>query len=138
MIGDAIASLLGKVIDRAWPDPAAKAQAAQALAELQQAGEFKVLDAELDAMRMQASVNQVEAAHSSVFVAGWRPAIGWVCAGSLAWHFIGRPVATAISGAAIPEIDLGDLITITGGMLGLATLRGMDKWRGVAAVIPSK
>lgn len=133
MIGDAIAGVIGKVIDRAWPDPQQRAQAAIALEELRQAGEFKALDAELDAMRMQASTNQVEAAHDSVFVAGWRPAIGWVCASALFWHFVGRPIASAAFGAVIPEIDLGDLITITGGMLGLATLRGMDKWRGVAS-----
>ena len=47
MIGDLIAGLLGKVLDRAWPDPAQKAAAAQAIAELQRAGEFKRLDVEL-------------------------------------------------------------------------------------------
>ena len=51
MIGDLIAGLLGKVIDRAWPDPAQKAQIALELEKLRQAGEFKAIDAEIAAMR---------------------------------------------------------------------------------------
>ena len=137
MIGDAIASVLGKVIDRAWPDPAQKAQAAIALAELQRAGEFKAIDAELEAMRQQTAVNQVEAAHVDRFVSGWRPAIGWICGAALAWHYVGRPVASwalLMSGGdtPIPEVELGDLLVILVGMLGLSGMRSYDKAKGTA------
>ena len=132
MVGDLIAGVIGKVLDRAWPDPAQKAQAAIALEELRQAGEFKAIDAELERSRQQTEVNKVEAAHPSMWVAGWRPAIGWVGAAALGWHFIGRPAAVAISGTDVPEVDLGDLITIVGGMLGLGFARSAEKIKGVA------
>ena len=132
MIGDAIAQVIGKVLDRAWPDPAQKAQAAIALEELRQAGEFKAIDAELEAMRQQTAVNQVEAANPDRFVSGWRPAVGWVCASALAWHYIGRPVASWVllmSGGdqPIPQVELGDLFVILCGLLGLGGLRTVEK-----------
>jgi len=132
VIGDAIAQVIGKVLDRAWPDPAQKAQAAIALEELRQAGEFKAIDAELEAMRQQTAVNQVEAANPDRFVSGWRPAVGWVCASALAWHYIGRPVASWVllmSGGdqPIPQVELGDLFVILCGLLGLGGLRTVEK-----------
>lgn len=137
MIGDAIAQVIGKVLDRAWPDPAQKAQAAIALEELRQAGEFKAIDAELEAMRQQTAVNQVEAANPDRFVSGWRPAVGWVCASALAWHYIGRPVASwalLMSGGdqPIPQVELGDLFVILCGLLGLGGLRTVEKLNGAA------
>lgn len=57
MIGDAIAATIGKIIDRAWPDPQQKAQAALALEELRQAGAFRELDAALKAIQTEASSN---------------------------------------------------------------------------------
>lgn len=138
MIGDAIASIIGKVIDRAWPDPAQKAEAARALAELQQAGEFKLIDAELEAARLQANVNAQEAQSTDRFVSGWRPFVGWVCGSALAWHYIGRPLLSwtlLLSGVAepIPEIEVGDLLVVLLGMLGLGGLRTAEKFKGVAA-----
>jgi hypothetical protein len=137
MIGDAIAGVLGKVIDRAWPDPASKAQALLEVERLKQAGEFKLIDADLEAMRMQAAVNQVEAASRDPFTSGWRPFIGWVCGAALAWHYIGRPVATwavLMSGGThpIPEVAMGDLLVILVGMLGLGGLRTTEKLKGVS------
>jgi len=135
VIGDAIAAIIGKVIDRAWPDPTAKAQAAQALAELQQAGEFKAIEAELQAMQMQADINKVEAASPDRFVAGWRPFIGWVCGAAFAWHFIGAPVAVWVANltgntATMPSVELGDLFTLLLGLLGLGSMRTVEKLKG--------
>lgn len=136
MVGDLIAGLVGKVIDRAWPDPAQKAQAALELERMRQSGEFKVIDAELQAMQMQADVNQVEAASADPFTSRWRPFIGWVCGLALCWHYIGRPLAEwallmAGRDIQIPAVDLGDLIVILLGMLGLGGLRTTEKIRGV-------
>jgi hypothetical protein len=105
---------------------------------LKQAGEFKSIDSELQAMQMQAAVNQVEASHASVFVSGWRPFIGWICGSALAWHYIGRPVADwsilmAGSTVLIPTVALGDLIAILLGMLGLSGMRTVEKLNGVAS-----
>ena len=137
MLGDAIAGVVGKVIDRAWPDPAQKAQAAIELEKLRQSGEFKEIDAALEAARMQTEVNKIEAASSSIFVSGWRPAVGWVCTFSLAWHYIGRPVADwAIlmtgNSVVIPAVELGDLFVVLFGMLGLGSMRTAEKLKGVA------
>ena len=138
MIGDAIAGLIGKVFDRAWPDPASKAAAALELEKLRQGGEFKAIDAELSAMQMQADTNRVEAASADPFVSRWRPFIGWVCGWALAWHYLGRPIASwaaALAGidAQIPSLDLGDLITLLLGMLGMGGLRTAEKIKGVAS-----
>lgn len=136
MVGDLIAGLLGKVIDRVWPDPTQKAQAALELERMRQAGEFKAIDAELQAMQMQADVNRVEAGSSDPFTSRWRPFIGWVCGFALAWHYIGRPLAEWVllmagKNIEIPAVDLGDLIVILLGMLGLGGLRTTEKIRGV-------
>jgi hypothetical protein len=137
MVGDLIAGLLGKVIDRVWPDPTQRAQAALELERMRQAGEFKAIDAELQAMQMQADVNKVEAGSADPFTSRWRPFIGWVCGAALCWHYIGRPLAEwglLMTGqpVQIPSVDLGDLIVILLGMLGLGGLRTTEKIRGVA------
>ena len=132
MIGDAIAGVIGQIITRVWPDESQKAAALLELEKLKQAGEFKAIDAELEAMRQQTAVNQVEAANPDRFVSGWRPAVGWVCASALAWHYIGRPVASWVllmsgGGQPIPEVELGDLFVILCGLLGLGGLRTVEK-----------
>lgn len=87
----------------------------------------------------QVSVNQQEAAHKSIFVAGWRPFIGWVCGAALAWQFIGAPLAQwglTIASLelvyAIPKIDSGNLMELVMAMLGMAGLRTYEKRQGVA------
>lgn len=136
MIGDLIAGVVGKIIDRAWPDPTQKAQIALELEKMRQAGEFKAIDAELELARQQTDVNKVEAASADPFTSRWRPFIGWVCGSALAWHYIGRPVLDwvllmADVKATIPAVDLGDLIVILLGMLGLGGLRTTEKIKGV-------
>lgn len=137
MVGDLIAGVVGKIIDRAWPDPTQKAQAAIALEELRQAGEFKAIDAELERSRQQTEVNRVEAASSDPFTSRWRPFIGWVCGTALAWHYIGRPLADwalLLSGAntPIPQVEMGDLFVVLLGLLGLGGMRTAEKIKGVA------
>ena len=83
----------------------------------------------------QSDVNKVEAASSSVFVAGWRPAIGWVCAASFAWFYLGAPIVQwvlAIFGvhAPMPVFNSDALMQLTYGMLGMGALRSFDKWKG--------
>jgi len=86
----------------------------------------------------QIEINKIEAAHKSVFVAGWRPFVGWVCGIALAWHFILSPLTifvVALIGAAIPtlpEFDMSSLLTVLMGMLGLGGLRTFEKFKGVS------
>ena len=85
----------------------------------------------------QLEVNKTEAAHKSLFVAGWRPFVGWTCARALFWHFLGLPVTlfwTAYTGAevpALPAFDMQSLMTVLLGMLGLGGLRTYEKMKGV-------
>ena len=132
MIGDLIAGLLGKVLDRAWPDPAQKAAAAQAIAELQQAGEFKRLDVELAQLQMQADINKAEAASGDPFASRWRPFIGWVCGVAFGWNFIGLPIARLLcdlagNPIAIAPADMSEMMPVLLGLLGLGGLRTYEK-----------
>ena len=85
----------------------------------------------------QLEVNKTEAAHKSLFVAGWRPFVGWTCALALFWHFLGLPVTlfwTAYTGSevpALPTFDMQSLMTVLLGMLGLGGLRTYEKLKGV-------
>ena len=128
----------GKIIDKIFPDPQAKTQAQLALIQAQQAGEFKELEAQLQMAKGQTDTNLVEAANPKLFVSGWRPAVGWICALGLASQFIVAPFATwaaTLIGHPVifPTLDLGTLMTLLAGMLGLGTLRTTEKINGVAA-----
>ena len=85
----------------------------------------------------QIEVNKAEAAHKSIFVAGWRPFVGWVCGVALSYHFILAPLLQfgfAIGGIdqELPEFDLSQLSTVLMGMLGLGGLRTFEKMKGVS------
>lgn len=88
--------------------------------------------------KSQIEVNKAEAAHKSMFVAGWRPFVGWVSGVALAWHFIGQPLAvfviayTGIETPPLPAFDMDSLLTVLLGMLGLGGLRTFEKTKGVA------
>ena len=78
----------------------------------------------------QLEVNKVEAAHKSLFVAGWRPAIGWVCAVGLFYNVI---LANIIGiWIDLPEIDTTLLVPVMMGMLGLGAMRSYEKVQGVS------
>jgi hypothetical protein len=125
-----------KILDRVLPDPAARIAAQQKLMELQQNGELAELNAELQTRLGQIEVNKIEASSESIFKAGWRPFIGWVCGFALAYEFIVRVIAGYIFGNWLgwmepPQLDMGDLMTILGGILGLGSLRTYEKKTGV-------
>ena len=78
----------------------------------------------------QLDVNKVEAAHKSLFVAGWRPAIGWVCALGLFYNSI----VVNILGiwVDVPEVDTTLLVPVMMGMLGIGAMRTVEKVKGVS------
>jgi hypothetical protein len=126
MVVDALLGLGGKLIDKLIPDPAARDAARLELLKLQQSGE-------LAAMLAQTEINKVEAASASVFVAGWRPAIGWVCAMAMGYQYLLRPFLVAYHPAlAFPGLD-DNLWQLLAGMLGLGGLRTFEKVNGVAS-----
>lgn len=85
----------------------------------------------------QIEVNKIEAQSSSIFKSGWRPFLGWVCAAAFAYHFIMQPLVVfgiALGGFApvpLPEFDMGSLMTVLMGMLGLGGLRTYEKKAGL-------
>lgn len=104
------------------------------------------LTALLSAEKMkQMEVNAAEAQHKSLFVAGWRPAVGWICASALAWQFLLLPMfmavvstiaaATGVSPdfSGLIQADLATLMPVLLGMLGIGAMRTYEKSQGVAS-----
>ena len=84
----------------------------------------------------QIEVNKVEAGHRSIFVAGWRPCCGWICAIALGYHFVLQPIIIFVLSLnnlqyELPEFDMGALLYVLGGMLGLGGLRSYEKSKGL-------
>jgi hypothetical protein len=119
-----VAGLATNIIDKIWPN-----KTEQEKAELQAA---------LVMVQGQLEVNKAEAASPSVFVAGWRPFIGWVCGAACAWNWIGLPVVKAFlplaAGVSInmAPADLTEMLPVLMGMLGLGGLRTFEKVKRVA------
>lgn len=126
-----------KILDKIIPDPAAKAQAQLQLMQLNQAGEFKEIDTQLALATAQTDINKVEAASSDKFTSRWRPLIGYICGAGLAVQFLVAPLftwASALVGHPVvfPSLDMGTLLTLLLGMLGLGGMRTTEKLKGVA------
>lgn len=90
-----------------------------------------------EAAMAQVEVNKAEAQHRSIFVAGWRPFIGWTCGIALAYHFVANPIimfAVTVAGVdipALPSFDMDSLMTVLLGMLGLGGMRSFEKMKGL-------
>ena len=121
--------VLGDVLDRFFPNKEEKAKAQRAI-------ESRLTDhfAQIDLAQIQ--VNQQEAVHRNLFVAGWRPFIGWSCGLALSYTYLAQPVITFIlvqQGQYIdlPPVDLGAMMPVLLGMLGLGGLRSWEKAKGI-------
>lgn len=134
---DIVAGPVLKIIDKLIPDPQAKAAAQLEAMKLAQAGEFKDIDAQLQRDLAQIQVNTAEAQSPDFFRSGWRPFVGWICGVGLGVQFLVGPLATWVASLlghplAFPELDMGTLMTLLAGMLGLGTLRTAEKVKGVS------
>lgn len=87
----------------------------------------------------QIEVNKAEAQHSNLFIAGWRPAVGWICASALGYTFVLQPflifilLALGVSLPPLPVLDWSSLSIVLTGMLGLGAMRSFEKSKGVAS-----
>lgn len=131
IIGTALDKVLGLI-----PDPNARAKAQEDFLK-------EVLDAANAQAQQQSEVNKTEAQHASVFVAGWRPFIGWICGFALAYHFILQPLIAFILNIygvvyALPVFDMDALMTVLLGMLGLGAMRTVEKINGVTTGLAPK
>jgi len=119
----ALLPTIGKVLDKVIPDKNARQAAQFALEAADQKGE-------LDLLLGQLEVNKVEAASDSLFVAGWRPFIGWVCGVGLMYNVLLSPFLDIWFD--MPTVDPALLYPVLMGMLGLAGARTFEKTKGVS------
>lgn len=132
-----VADLAGKIIDRVWTDPAEAAKQKLEVYKAEQAGVLADVQSFWTNLKDQADINKVEAASTRLFVAGWRPFVGWVCGLSLAYKYMLHPFLILIfkvSGfdvSGLPEIDDSTMTPILLGMLGLGGLRTWEKIKKV-------
>lgn len=135
LIGGSVGDAFQKIVGVFKVDPTVALQKQTELEEikLQLAGKLQdQLNAQLQG---QLDINKQEASSTSMFVAGWRPFIGWICGIGLGVQFIVNPIVTWIAALAkhavqFPSLDLGTLMTLLFGMLGLGALRTYEKVQG--------
>jgi hypothetical protein len=125
----AIVEIGARLLDKIIPDKDAREKAQAELIKAAQDQDFQKAMGQLE-------INKVEAQHASLFVAGWRPAVGWVCVIGLAYNFLLYPLLTwlvAVTGAEInpPALLSENLMELVLGMLGLGALRSFEKYKGV-------
>lgn len=119
-----VADLVNTAIQKIWPDKSEQ--------------DKQQLAAAVMVVQGQLEINKVEAASPSLFVSGWRPAIGWICGMACAWNWVGLPIVKIVIVAlgyemAVAPADVSEMLPILMGMLGLGTLRTVEKLNGRAA-----
>ena len=121
--------ILGSAVEKVIPDNVSQTRLRQEME--------KALVDNANAINLETiKTNQIGAAHKSVFVAGWRPAIGWSCAAGIGWLVVGAPImqyVTALAGVEVPvpTIPKDLLLELTFAMLGMAGLRSFEKLKGL-------
>ena len=129
MMWGPIISVVSSVLDKVIPDNNAKEKAK---ADIEKA----LIDNSAQINLAQAETNKIEANHRSVFIAGWRPFLGWVCGIGFAWIFVLNPIlqwGLALYGinSVLPQLQTDVLMELTIALLGLAGLRSWEKAKGI-------
>lgn len=117
-------SAVGNVVDKLFTSDEERAHAEILMAKIRQKPQI-----------LQAEINRVEASHRSLFVAGWRPFIGWVCGFGFLWAFLLHPLfewVIALKGLDVtgPSIVTDNMMELVLALLGLGTLRSVEKLKG--------
>lgn len=126
--------LLNGILARVLPEKMSESERAK----LQQDVAMALQQADWGAVAGQLEINKIEAGSASLFVSGWRPAVGWVCATALGYNFVLQPLLAFTVGVfawklpPLPVLDFGSLAMILMGMLGLGGMRTFEKFKGVA------
>lgn len=119
-----------KLIERLLPDPAQKAAAQLELMKLNQSGQLQEMDNEVKLQLAQIEVDKVEASMTG-YKGAWRPTVGYICCVGLMYQFLMQPLLAWLSGIrhwpAPPVLDMGTLVTLLGGLLGLGGMRTAEK-----------
>ena len=134
MIQALLPSILPAVTDivgRFLPEDKEKRAAAEREIEKQLATHLAKIDI------AQLEISKQEAAHRSIFVAGWRPFIGWSCGFAMCYAYIIQPITVFILAQTgnlvdLPTLDLSEMMPVLLGMLGLGGLRSFEKYKKVS------
>ncbi len=129
LLGGSVAEPINAIttlVDEVWTSEDEKLERKEIIARIKQRP-----------MLAQLAINKVEAQHRSVFVAGWRPGVGWVCVLALLYMWVIRPIlADIMSSFGVPlqplDIDIADLLSLMLPLLGLGGLRSLEKMAGRA------
>lgn len=124
----AVANVANTILGRVLPDKVANDAAKAELAKMQESGELGQIVGQLE-------INKVEAGSQSIFVAGWRPFVGWVCGAAFAYTYILHPMTLTVLVALrvqfnadqLPALDMSQMMPVMLGMLGLGAMRSYDK-----------
>ena len=127
---------ISALLDKFIPDKDAREAMAHEIATMAERNIFEIAKAQL-------AVNAAEAAHKSLFVAGWRPAVGWICALGMASNFLLLPFGNLFLSVTqvvdtegviiqLPMVDLATMMPVLMGMLGLGALRTYEKKQGIS------
>lgn len=120
------------LLDRIIPDPQAREKAKLELVKAENAEALQQVQLAMSADESQHRINEAESQSANLFVAGWRPFVGWVCGIAFAYHYVLQPVlifALANSGRQVqlPGFAMDELSTVLMGLLGLGSLRTIEK-----------
>lgn len=138
ILGDVIREI-GGVVRELVPDADKRMEIEVRLAELADQADQR----EYNLLTSQIEVNKEEARHSNIFVAGWRPAIGWISAGSLGWTWVLAPLLQWGAGllgheTSLPALDPNAMYPIVLALLGISASRTVEKIQGVATSMGGK
>jgi len=123
---------IGAAVRQVLPNPEAQREFDLKIMELA----AKAEENETQLIMGQIDTNKVEAAHANLFVAGWRPFIGWTAGVALGYTWVISPLLKAIFGMEeLPALSPDEIYPIIIGMLGLGTMRTVEKMRGVATSV---
>jgi len=124
-IAESVIGVAGKILDKFVEDKDLKTKLS---------AELKAQIISLDLAQAQANIEQAK--HPSVFIAGARPAIMWICAFGLGWQFVFQPItlwglAVSNMDIVLPVIQTEGLMTLTLSLLGLGSMRSFEKFKGI-------
>lgn len=138
LLGGNIADGVAKIISLFKVDPTVAMEKQVEITEIQLKMAADAAAAVAAEIQAQVQVNLAEANNKSLFVAGWRPAVGWACAAAFTYTYVVQPLLEFVLTAAghrvdLPGVDIGGMMPVLLGMLGLGAMRSYEKLQGKAS-----
>ena len=123
---------ISKLLDKIIPDPQARESAKLELIKAENTQSLQEMQLAIQADAAQTAIDQTEAASTNIYISGWRPFIGWTCGMAFAYHFVLQPILAFLlinteGKVNLPDFDIQELSTVLMGMLGLGSLRTIEK-----------